>query len=209
MTRVRKKREEGAEQRRQAILEAALKVFSADGFAAARLDDVAEKAGVAKGTIYLSFKDKEDLFEQMLLAAIGPVVERIQSLAAIPSLSLDEFLKNVFDFFRIYVLAPSRRDVILLVLTEGRRFPKIAEIYHREVISKGLELVRGIAQKAHERGELDSRDLVRFPHLVFAPVMMSLIWDGTFSKLQPLDVEGLLGAHRNILTGAGKKARKA
>ncbi len=203
------KRKEAAEHRRQAILDAALEVFSADGFAAARLDDVAEKANVAKGTIYLSFKDKEDLFEQMLLSAIRPVIERIQSLAAVPSLPLNDLLKNVFDFFRTHVLETSRRDVLLLVLTEGRRFPKIAEIYHREVISKGLELVRGIAKKAHERGELHSDELVRFPHLVFAPVVISLIWDGTFSKVQPLDVEGLLAAHRTILTGPAKKARKS
>ncbi len=209
VSKVSRKRQEAAEQRQQAILDAALQVFSAQGFAAARLDDVAEKAGVAKGTIYLSFEDKEDLFEQMLLRAIQPVLERVQALAAAPSLPLDELLKRMFDVFRTHVMETSRRDIILLVLSEGRRFPRIAEIYHREVISRGIELIRSVAKRAHERGELASDELVRFPHLVFAPVVMSLIWDGTFSKVQPLDVEGLLAAHRRMLCTPGKKSRKA
>ena len=114
MARASSKRQVAAEQRRQAILDAALEVFSTVGFAAARLEDVAEKAGVAKGTIYLSIKDKEDLFEQMLLNAIQPVVERIGLLAAMPSLPLDEFLKNVFDFFCTHILKTYRRDIIWL-----------------------------------------------------------------------------------------------
>ena len=67
------------EARRQAILEAAVGVFVSQGFAAARLDEVAKKAGVAKGTIYLHFKDKQDLFEQMVRAAVSPVIERLEA----------------------------------------------------------------------------------------------------------------------------------
>ena len=77
------------EARRQAILEAALAVFTAEGFAAARLDHVAEKAGVAKGTIYLHFKDKQDLFEQMVREAVSPVIARLEELARLPELPAD------------------------------------------------------------------------------------------------------------------------
>lgn len=196
-----KRRQQASEQRREAILAAALEVFASDGFAAARLDDVAAKAGVAKGTIYLFFEDKEHLFEQILISAITPVLAQVEALASAPAMSLDEVLAAMFAYFRKEVLGTRRREVIRLVLSEGRRFPRIVEAYHREVVSKGLAIVTKIARRAHERGELAHRDLVRFPHLVFAPLLLAVIWDSLFSRLEPLDVEGLLTTHRSLLAG--------
>lgn len=193
------RRQHASEQRREAILAAALEVFASDGFAAARLDDVAAKAGVAKGTIYLFFEDKEHLFEQLLISAITPVLTQVETLANAPALPLDDLLAAMFAYFRTEVLATPRREVMRLVLSEGRRFPRIAETYHREVVSKGLAIVRRIAKRAHERGELAHPDVVRFPHLVFAPLLLTVIWDGLFSHLEPLDVEGLLATHRSLL----------
>ncbi|MDR3372831.1 MAG: TetR/AcrR family transcriptional regulator [Ancalomicrobiaceae bacterium] len=193
------KRQQASEQRRQAILDAALDVFAAEGFTAARLDDVAAKAGVAKGTIYLFFKDKEELFEQIVVAAISPVLARLEALAEAETMPLDQVLETVFAFFQSEVIATWRRDVIWLVLSEGRRFPRIAEIYHRMVISKGLGIIRRIAENAYKRGEISSDELVRFPHLVFAPLIMALIWNGLFAKYQPLDVADLLNTHRQLL----------
>lgn len=197
------KRNEGSRQRRQAILNAALEVFAADGFAAARLDDVAAKAGVAKGTIYLFFKDKEDLFEQILISALVPVLAKIETLASEPSLPFDTTLAILYEFFEKEVLGTKRREIIRLVLTEGQRFPRIAETYHREVISKGLKLLERIIRNAHAHGALRTDDLVRFPHLVFAPLLVALLWNSLFSKYQPLDVHGMLQAHRRLLAGDG------
>ena len=203
------KRREASEQRRQAILDAAIDVFSSDGFAAARLDDVAAKAGVAKGTIYLFFKDKEDLFEQILLSALSPVLGKAQVLAGDSSLSLDALLGHLLAFLRKEILETRRKDILRLIITEGHRFPRIAEMYHREVVSKGMAIMRGIARKAHARGELASDDLERFPQLVFAPVVLAIVWDGLFSKFQPLDVEGLLKAHLSVLVAKPVRSRKA
>lgn len=198
------KRRAAASQRRQAILDAALDIFAAEGFAAARLDEVAERAGVAKGTIYLSFKDKEDLFEQILVSAIAPILAQAAALSARQDLTFDEVLAQLFSYFQTQVLSTRRREVVRLVLSEGRRFPRIAEIYHREVISKGLDMVRHIARQARARGEITSDELTRFPQLVFAPMLLAIIWDSVFSKIEPLDVEGLLAAHRALLTKAAQ-----
>src|SRR3569832_2852275 len=73
-------RTERAAERRAAIVEAAMEEFIARGFAATRLDDVAKRAGVAKGTIYLHFKDKESMFEELVRTVIVPVVERLNAL---------------------------------------------------------------------------------------------------------------------------------
>src|SRR5512145_2061899 len=129
------------EARRQAILDAALHVFAAEGFAAARLDHVADNAGVAKGTIYLHFKDKQDLFEQMVREAVSPVIARLEEVAKLPDMPTDLVLQRMFDAFRTEVLGTRRKHLLRLVLTEGPRFPAIAEFYHREVVSRGLRLM--------------------------------------------------------------------
>ena len=97
--------------------------------------------------------------------------------------------------------AERRKEIMRLVLTEGGRFPAIAELYHAQVISRGLPLMRQMLQRAADRGELASDAAARFPHLVIAPLIAGLIWDGLFSAFEPLDVEGLLNAHRELLLG--------
>jgi AcrR family transcriptional regulator len=198
----RKRRKAEPEERRQAILSAGLSVFAADGFAAAKLDDVAAKAGVAKGTIYLYFKDKEDLFEQIVRDAAAPVLDRLQSMVALSDLPTAALLANIFEVFRTQILATDRKLVTKLVMTEGTRFPRIAEYYHAEVVSKGLAIIQKIARRATARGEHLPPELEHFPHLVFAPMLLALLWDGLFSKFEPLDVEQLLSAHHKILTAA-------
>lgn len=192
------------EARRQAILKAGLAVFAAEGFAATKLDDVAEKAGVAKGTIYLHFRDKQDLFEQIVRDAVAPVIARLESVAELPELPTDMVFKALFDLFRTEVLGTSRKHVLLLVMTEGPNFPAIAEFYHREVVSRGLRLIGELLRRAKAKGELPTPDLAKYPQLVFAPLIMAVIWDGLFARIEPLDVEGMLTAHRETLL-SGKR----
>ena len=187
------------EARRQAILEAALAVFTAEGFAAARLDQVAEKAGVAKGTIYLHFKDKQDLFEQMVREAVSPVITHLETLAQLPDMPAHAVLQSMFNVFRTEVLATRRKDLLRLVLTEGPRFPAIAGFYHREVVSRGLKLMGQILERAKAEGELSAAGLAQFPQLVVAPLLLAVVWDGLFAAIEPLDVKGLLDVHRQLL----------
>lgn len=186
-------------ERRQAILDAALDVFAAQGFAAARLDDVARQAGVAKGTLYLYFPGKEELFEQILKSVAGPVMSRVEALAAIDNIPANLLLAQILQFLQTEVLGTDRERLLRLLISEGHRFPKIAEFYHREVVNKGREAVRTIARRGVERGELPSDALTRFPQLFFAPVMLAVVWNGLFGAFDKLDVAGMLEEHRKLL----------
>jgi AcrR family transcriptional regulator len=186
--------------RRQAILDAALMVFAEHGFEAARLDDVAARAGVAKGTLYLYFKDKETLFEELLRGAVSPVLERITALADAPDVPFDKALEFLFSFFEREVLGTKRKLLIRLVIAEGPRFPRIAELHYRTVVSRILPLIRKIAERAAARGELSSDAVVRYPQLVAAPLLTAIIWDGLFAKIKPLDTADFLRAYRDVLT---------
>ncbi len=201
------KRRQASEARRRAILNAAFEIFVAEGFSAARLDDIAKRAGVAKGTLYLFSKDKEDLFEQVALDAVTPVLQRLTLLAEQPDLPFAALLTGMFALFERDVLATRRREIIRLVIAEGARFPGIAEFYHREMISRGMSIVAEAAARAHARGEIRTDALARFPQLLVGPMLVGVIWRALFEPYEHLDISGLLAAYRDILLGTDSKAK--
>src|SRR5881394_3984765 len=111
-------------ERREAIVAAALEEFAARGFAATRLDDVARRAGVAKGTIYLYFRDKESLFQELVRTMLSPVVGTLEAArtADLPARAVAE---AIADLFVREILTTRRKDVIRLIIAEGPRFPKL------------------------------------------------------------------------------------
>lgn len=187
--------------RREAILSAALDEFSESGFAAARLDDVAKRAGVAKGTIYLYFRDKESLFQELVRAMLAPLIGTLRALseAALPAPALAE---RMVDFFVSEIFETRRKDVIRLMITEGRRFPQLAEFYYREVLAHVIAAVRATLARAAAQGQV-SGALVKFPQIVVAPGLVAIIWSGLFDRYEPLDVRAMMKAHVDMLFAAG------
>jgi AcrR family transcriptional regulator len=193
------------EARRQAILSAALTVFAAHGFEAARLDDVAQRAGVAKGTLYLYFRDKQALFEALVRNAVSPLLEQMGEMAAAPDIQPLQALETLFAVFEKEVLGTERKLLLRLIMAEGPRFPAIAEFYYREVVSRGMAMMRALAERAARRGDFATDAAARHPQLIVAPLLVAVLWDGLFAKIDPLDVGGLLDAHREVLTGGTRK----
>jgi AcrR family transcriptional regulator len=189
------------EKRRAAILAAALEEFAARGFAATRLDDVARRARIAKGTIYLYFRDKESLFQELVRSMLSPLVGTIEA-AALRDLPIRAVVETIVDLFVNEIYSTRRKDVIRLVIAEGARFPKLAEFYYREVIARVLPVVRARLTLAVERGELRHDALARFPQLLVAPALVSIIWNALFGRLAPLDVRELMRAHLDVLFGS-------
>jgi len=199
------KRARAAGERRQAILAAGLDEFTARGFAATRLDDVAKRAGVAKGTIYLHFKDKEALFREMVTTALGPLIARL----ADPPLtggSARAALEAFADLFAHEVAGTRRGDILRLIISEGARFPALAEFYHREVVAHGLAGLRKVLDYGIARGEIRNRSLPQFPQIVVAPAVVGVIWQGLFGRHAPLDIAAMLRVHLDLIFDEGKAA---
>lgn len=194
-------------ERRLVILDAALSVFAERGFEAARLDDVAARAGVAKGTLYLYFDDKEKLFEEVVRGAVTPIVERVSALAAASDMPLDKVLEALFSVFERDVLGTKRKLVIRLIIAEGPRFPRIAEFYYRNVVGRVMPLIRKMAARAVEHGELSTDAFARYPQLIAAPLLLAIIWDGLFQRIEPLDFADFFRAHREMLAAGTRRAR--
>lgn len=202
MPRAAKARSAQQAARREEILKAGLGVFAEHGFEAARLDDVAQRAGVAKGTLYLYFTDKTALFEEIVRTAASPLIERLSAMSEAPDVPAPLVLTAFLELFRTEVLGTDRKLILRLILTEGPRFPHIAAFYHREVVSRGLAFLRKVIARGVARGELRPGALENFPQLVMAPALLALLWDGLFQKLEPIDIGGLFKAYLDLITPA-------
>jgi AcrR family transcriptional regulator len=180
--------------RRGAILDAALDEFAARGFAAARLDDVARRARVAKGTIYLHFTDKEALFQELIRSQLSPVVGTFEAVLA-SDLPLRAIIDQAIEIFVREIYGTHRKQVMRLIITEGSRFPALAEFYYREVVARMLTAVRARLIRALERGEIVDDALIRFPQLLGAASVLAVVWHGLFDRFEPLDVPDMMRAY--------------
>jgi AcrR family transcriptional regulator len=189
-----------AAERRSAIVAAGLAEFSARGFAATRLDDVAKRAGVAKGTIYLHFTDKEALFQELIRTALVPLVVRLNALPQ-PGVSVRTMLETFAETFVREVVQTNRADILRLIMAEGARFPSLAEFHYREVVQRGLAGMRKLIELGVARGEIRHAALAEFPQLVVAPALLAVVWQGLFGKHAPLDALAMLRVHIDLLFG--------
>lgn len=198
-------RAERTAERRAAIVEAALDEFIARGFTATRLDDVAKRAGVAKGTIYLHFKDKESMFEELIRTAIVPLAGRMQAPPPLGGTVRDAIEGFAVAF--IEEIATTRRgDIVRLIVAEGPRFPAVADFYYREVVSRGLAGMRALIELGIARGEIQHENLARFPQLMVAPALIAVIWQSLFAKHAPLDAIAMFRVHLDLIFGERRAA---
>jgi AcrR family transcriptional regulator len=197
------RREMRAAERRQAIVDAALVEFSAKGFAAARLDDIAAGAGVAKGTIYLYFADKEALFQELIRTSIVPIVGRLGPPPA-PGTPAREVFERFIQMFMTEVYGTRRADIVRLMIAEGARFPQLAEFYYREVVARGIAGMQMLVQYGISRGEITNPEIIKHPQLMIAPALVAVIWHGLFGKLAPLDLDAMFKVHIDLIFGPGR-----
>ena len=193
-------RAEKAFARREAIVAAALQEFVARGFAATRLEDVAKRAGVAKGTIYLHFTDKEALFQELIRSALVPMTARLTTPPT-PGASARAMLEQFAEAFIHDVLETKRGDILRLIMAEGPRFPSLAEFHYREVVQRGLAGMRQLIDYGIARGEIKNTELAQFPQIVIAPAMLAVVWQGLFSRISPLDARAMLKIHIDLIFG--------
>jgi AcrR family transcriptional regulator len=194
-------RAERAAERRDAIIEAAMEEFITRGFAATRLDDIARRAGVAKGTIYLHFKDKESMFEELIRTAIVPLVSRLGAAPLRPDASARDMIEAFVKTFIEQVVTTRRGDIVRLIVAEGPRFPAVADFYYREVVSKGIAGMRALIEFGVARGEIRHTELARFPQILVAPALIAVIWQSLFSKHAPLDAIEMFRVHLDLIFG--------
>jgi AcrR family transcriptional regulator len=189
------------EARPQEILDAALAVFAEKGFAAARMDDVARRAGVTKGTIYLYFASKEELFKSLVRVAIGGRLEQVAAFANAYQGSARELLVSVLRTIGTMMRTSDRIVLPKIILAESGNFPELVRFYRFEIIEKGMELFCGIVARGIAREEFRDVPTEHVARLCVAPLLLGALWRATFAPFdpEPYDIEALIETHIDVL----------
>jgi AcrR family transcriptional regulator len=190
------------------IGKAALECFAERGFAACSLDEIAARAGVTKGTLYLYFPNKEALFKEVVRQALVPRIAAFEeSVAASPSAAGQ--LEHLIAAWPEIIAAPNLGVIPKLMIAEAGNFPDLAQFYMREVIGRARRLVIGILRRGMTRGEFRRLDANATFFSVIAPLLLAVLWRRSFERHdeRPLDVAVLCRTHASILLG-GRRVRK-
>ena len=193
-----------AEDRPREICAAALEVFTEKGFAAAKLDAIAKRAGISKGTLYLYFTDKENLFRAVVRDTIAPNVREIT--AAVSSLNAP-----FPDVVRLFLAGFAEREAKLpvgavakIVIGESRNFPELARVWHDEVASKAIGALATLIERAQQRGEVRQGNPRLYAFSLMGPMVLGALWRATLVPAggEPLDIHALARQHaETVLTG--------
>lgn len=193
------RREQQKEARRRDILEAGFEVFTAQGFSATRLDDVAARAGVGKGTIYLYFDSKEALFEEVVRVHLFPsrdaAEQQVREFRGSAAELLGAHLHYVYSQLADARIAP----LVAMVIGEGTRFPRLTEFFFHELASRTQDTLRGIIEKGVASGEFRATDIVSFTQILVAPAVIGALWKLQFAALAPMDLDAYARAHVDLV----------
>jgi AcrR family transcriptional regulator len=183
------------------ILEAALSCFAEHGFAAARMEDIAMRARITKGTIYLYFESKEDLFKSLARQSIGAQIETVTGHVKAFEGNSADLLRFVLGTVGHFVTTSDRVVLPKVLLTEAGKFPELAEFWRREVIDRGLGLFTTIIKRGQARGEFRKMPPEHAARLCVAPMLIIMFWRTTFSRFDdtPYDYQGLIQSHLDTL----------
>jgi AcrR family transcriptional regulator len=186
------------EDRPQEITEAALTAFAEKGYAATRVDDVAKRAGVSKGLLYLYFKTKEDLFKAVIRSFVVPRIDALTAIVDSSELSAEEFLRGPFFEF-VKTLPGSPISILIrLMIAEGPKHPDLLQFYWDNVVSRGLAAITELLERGVQQGEFRRSVVNELPHLFAMPVLFSVVFRSLFEKQCP-DTDKLIGAQIDLL----------
>jgi AcrR family transcriptional regulator len=190
-------------QRQEEILAAAFEVFAAHGYEATRMDEVARQAGIAKGTIYLYFRDKKQLFRAVVRSLVQ---RRFDALAGSFKGTAEQLLRELLSRMYSQVVRNEKaRSIVRLLIAEGGRFPQLTEIYHREIIAPGMKAVRQALMHGIATGEFRKTAAVGFPQLLAAPGVLAIVWRLLHGERHRLDLDAYSQAHLEFILDSLRK----
>ena len=179
------------------ILDAALAVFAEKGFAAARLDEIAARAGVSKGALYLYFETKEDIFRAVVGQMIAPNIQAVRAMIAAHPGPLPDLLRAFGAQAARLIDTLPIGGVAKMVIGEARNFPELARVWHDELVVHAIGALTDAIGAAQARGEVRPSDPRAFALQLIAPMLVGVIWRETFVPVgaEPFDLPALARQH--------------
>lgn len=186
-------------QRPEEILQAALEEFIAKGYAGTRLEDVAKRAGISKGLVYVYFDTKEELFKAVIRTFLVPHVQMLRDEVDTSELSSESLLRGPVLRLMKKIIGSRMHELIRLLIAEGPRHLDLTAFYYEEVVSRGMALLQRIIDRGVARGEFRPTPLRDYPQLVIAPMLMAVVWKLLMERHRPLDAEKVLEIQIELL----------
>ena len=187
------------------IVAAALEVFAEKGFAAAKLEEIARRAGVSKGALYLYFETKEQLFRAVVAEAVSPNVAAASAAVEHVDLPFEPLARMAIGRVAGAVAADRRIGAVAkMVIGESRNFPELARIWKEAVVLPGVTLLSGLIARAQAKGEVRPGDPRLFAFGIMGPLLLALMWRETFEPVgaEPIDIPALVQQHLDtVLAG--------
>jgi AcrR family transcriptional regulator len=198
------------ESRRQEILDAALTVFTEKGFSAARINDIAGRASISGGTIYLYFASKEEIFKSLVEESTGPQVSQLVQATREFEGSSDDLLRIAVRTISAFLRSSDRAVLSRLIIAETGKFPELARFYRSQVTDRMLAVFEGIIRRGIARGEFRSIDPADGARMVIALLMFTTIWRTSLGTLdgKPYDYERYIETNLDLILrglATGKK----
>ena len=167
------------------IIAAALQGFGEQGYAATRIDDIATRAGVTKGTVYLYFKSKEELFAAVIRDTLASTVVSGEELVQRFSGSTRDLMREMAQLVWHRIGETDAASILKLLLAEAHQFPELAKLYYHAVLEPSRALNRRIIERGIKRGELRNVDPDDYAPLLIAPAVYLLLWRHSFEVAMP------------------------
>ncbi len=183
------------------FLTAALGLFVEKGYTATRLEEIAQRAGASKGTLYLYFKNKEALFQAVIQEGVLPIVAESEALAAKHEGSSFALLEHLLDNWWMRIGTTDFAGIPKLMIAEASNFPEVARFYYENVILRTRALLARVLERGFATGEFRRMDPETCIDLLIAPILMLVIWRHSLAvyQSQPTDPRQYLSMHMNLL----------
>ena len=188
------------EDRPQEITEAAFEAFAEHGYSATKVEDVARRAGVSKGLMYLYFKTKEELFKAVIRSIVIPRVDLLEEQLETSELSAEEFIRGPVLSFMKRIPGSPVSVVVRLMIAEAPKHPDLVEFYWDNVASRGMGALQALLERGVRNGEFRRTAVNDLPQLLIAPVIMSVVWGVVFSN-RSLDTDKLIETNIEMILG--------
>lgn len=190
-----------AEARPDEVLDAALDLFIENGFAATRVEDIAKRAGLSKGAVYLYFPSKEAIMEALVKRSIVPITERAAAAVGQFEGTPREAFMLLFALLSERLSDPRVVAIPKLMVRELAKFPELADMYRREVIERGLPIIMAIVQRGIDSGLFRPVDPEYAVRTILGPIAMHLLLAEIFGVVPKggLNLSKLVESHIDIL----------
>ena len=192
------------------ILEAAFEEFAEHGFAATRLEDVARRAGVTKGTVYFYFESKERVFEEMIGHFSRQLESEADEVLAAPARSQRERLSRFIEFYyRRFATDRYGREMLRFMIADGKHFPDLVNRHYSDFVAPAIQRIQELVQAGVDDGEFRAAPVAQYAEIVIAPAVLMGLWLLVFAHQKEIDFEAFARAHidlvlNGLLSGADK-----